>query len=217
MLPLPPAYGEYLQGRSAKFRNHLRRVEKKLATSGSIEVKQVTGETDLDDALRALLEVERASWKHEHGSSIAAVERQALFYADFAREALGAGRLHLQWMTLDGRPIAYNLGFLHGAAYHYLKTSYAAALRPLSPATVLRARLIEDLIGLGVTVFDFPGEPYSWEAQWTEHLRWRQTLSLYRSTIVGHLLALSARLRRPVPRTVEHLDPRSFGPSASHA
>jgi CelD/BcsL family acetyltransferase involved in cellulose biosynthesis len=211
-LPLPASYVEYLACRSGKFRNHLRRVEKKLQSAGTAAVRQVESPSGLEAALAALLEVERASWKHEHGSSIAAVERQAGFYADFARGAQDAGRLHLQSLHLDGRPAAYNLGYVEGGRYHYLKTSYDAALRPLGPATFLRARLIESLIAEGVTEIDFPGEPYEWEAQWTNVVRWHTTLALRGPTAIGRLLAVVSRLRhRPRERRVEHVDPRAAG------
>jgi len=215
-LSLPESYGEYLKGRSAKFRNYLKRMEKRLATAGPMDVREVRSTSDLDEALKALLQVEQASWKHEHGTSIAAIDRQSGFYADFARGAHAAGRLHLQWMRLNSKPAAYNLGYVDGSGYHYLKTSYDAALRPLGPATFLRARLIDSLIRRGITAFDFPGEPYAWEAQWTDQVRWRRTLAIYRSTVVGRLLALSARLRhRSRQRSVEHADPRSVHASAS--
>jgi CelD/BcsL family acetyltransferase involved in cellulose biosynthesis len=214
VLPLPSSYGEYLKSRSAKFRNYLRRVEKRLESAGATDVREVRSASDLDEALDALLQVEQASWKHEHGSSIAAIDRQARFYTDFARGAQAAGRLHLQWMQIDSKPAAYNLGYVHGGRYHYLKTSFDRALGPLGPATFLRARLIESLIRRGLSEFDFPGEPYEWEAQWTDQVRWRRTLAVYRSTMVGRLLALSSRLRhRPRPRKVEHADPRAISAS----
>ena len=37
-LPLPESYGEYLKGRRAKFRNYLKRMEKRLATAGPTDV-----------------------------------------------------------------------------------------------------------------------------------------------------------------------------------
>ena len=60
---------------------------------------------------------------------------------------MASGRLHLQWLTVGGREVAYNVGYLRDGQYHYLKTSYDAAFRAMSPSTYLRARLIEDLIG----------------------------------------------------------------------
>ena len=80
----------------------------------------------------------------------------------------------------------------------------------MSPATVLRARLIESLIARGIARLDFPGEPYEWESQWTNQVRRRVVLSVYPSTIRGRLLALVDRIRRrgAAGAGVAHVDPR---------
>jgi len=90
-----------------------------------------------------------------------------------------------------------------------LKTSYDAETRALSPATVLRARLIESLIQRGIVDFDFPGEPYTWESQWTDALRWRTVLNVYRRSPRALLLYGLERLKhRSSARTLQHIDPR---------
>ena len=211
VLELPPSFDDYLAGRSAKFRNHLKRSVRKLNEAGKVDVCELDHADAFEQAYDSLLRVERASWKQSHGTSIASVERQAGFYRDFGHAAFGNGRLHLQWLTLDTRPIAYNLGYMTGAGYHYLKTSYDAAYRPLSPATCLRARLVESLIARGVNRLDFPGEPYEWEAQWTDTIRWRLVCAIYPPTVRGRALAAFDRLRhwRKAARTLGHVDPRA--------
>lgn len=211
VLDLPSSYDDYLAGRSAKFRNHLKRSVRKLNEAGEVNVYELDQADAFEQAYEGLLLVERASWKQSHGTSIARVEHQAGFYRDFGQAAFGNGHLHLQWLTLDARPIAYNLGYMTRAGYHYLKTSYAAAYRPLSPATCLRARLVESLIARGVARLDFPGEPYEWEAQWTDTIRWRLVCAIYSPTVRGRALAVLDRLRhwRQPARTVGHMDPRA--------
>lgn len=210
VLDLPTSFDAYLHARSAKFRNHLRRVSRKLDEAGRVEVHRLRAEDDLDAAFDRLLDVERDSWKHAHGTAISAVDHQTGFYHDLMRGACDDGRLHLQWLTLDGRPIAYNLGYLTAAGYHYLKTSYVDDLRTHGPATVLRAHLVESLIADGVPRLDFPGDPYQWEAQWTETVRWRTVLSVYASTLRGRVLGALERLRPAPPvRALVHVDPRA--------
>lgn len=210
VLDLPRSYDAYLSARSAKFRNHLKRAERKLAGSGLLQVRELSDAGHFEAAFEAVLQVERTSWKHSFGSAITAVAHQAGFYRDFGREALGTGRLHLQWMTLNSRPIAYNLGYLTRAGYHYLKTSYDNAYRSLGPATVLRARLIENLCARGIARMDFPGEPYEWEAQWTDSVRRRVVLTVYPATIRGRLVKFvdDLRHRRQVKGGAMHVDPR---------
>ena len=211
MLDLPASFDQYFAERSAKFRNHLKRVERKLNEAGQVRIRELEHADAFDEAFDALLQVERASWKQSHGTSITAVDRQTGFYRDFARGALGTGRLRLQWLTLDALPVAYNLGYLTSSGFHYLKTSYDHELRSLGPATFLRARLLESLIAARVARFDFPGEPYEWEAQWTRSIRWRTVLSVYPKTLRGRTLATIDRLhhRGRAARRVTHVDPRA--------
>jgi CelD/BcsL family acetyltransferase involved in cellulose biosynthesis len=215
VLELPPSYDEYLAERSPKFRNHLKRVERKLQAAGTVEVHELNHVSRFDEAFGALLRVEQASWKQSHGTAITAVERQTGFYRHLAETALERDRIHLQWLTIAGRPIAYNLGYLTASGYHYLKTSYDHEFRPMSPATYLRARLIEGLVARGLGRLDFPGEPYEWEAQWTGTVRWRTVLSAYPRTVRGRMLATIDRLRHRdrSERRVTHVNPRaSHGP-----
>ena len=213
-LDLPGSFDAYLTTRGAKFRNHLKRVTRKLERAGRVSVHAVTDPSRLDPAYAALLEIERGSWKHATRSSIAAVPTQTAFYRELAAGALETGRLHLQWLTLDGRPLAYNLGYLTAAGYHYLKTSYVQESRPLSPSTYLRAQLVRELIDLGARQFDFPGEPYEWETQWATSLRPRTVLAAYPRSLRGRLLALRERVH-PLLRPAQARQARSGAPAPS--
>ena len=209
-LALPASFDEYFASRSAKFRNHARRTEKKLRRAGRVEEIEVTGPADFDRAYEAVLQVERASWKEPHGTSISAVREQAALYREWGRAASVSGQLHLHLLTLDGEPLAHNLGCIHRGTYYYLKTSYAARHRPLGPATFLRLALIRRLIARGVSTMDFCGTPYEWEQQWTSTYRWHHVLSIYADTLRGRLFsALDAWTHySSTGREVEHEDPR---------
>lgn len=199
-LPLPRTFDEYLAARSSKFRNHLRRVEKKLAATGELAVVTAGVEIGFDEAFEALLAIEAASWKHEHGTAISAIPHQAVFYREMSRRMQGAGRLHLTLLTRSAEPIAYNLGVVWRGQYAYLKTSYVESLKALGPSTVLRARLIARLIDEGLEALDFPAEPYEWEAQWAGDRRPHQSLVVYNRTLRAQAYAWAKRLkdaRRP--------------------
>jgi CelD/BcsL family acetyltransferase involved in cellulose biosynthesis len=204
-LPLPATFDDYLAARSAKFRNHARRMERKLRAAGTVSVIEAVAPAEFEAAYEALLAVERTSWKESRGLSIHAAPRRAAFFREWGRAAAAAGRLHLQLLTLGGEPIAHNIGYVRAGCYYYLKTSYAAAYRPLSPATFLRLRLIESLIARGITQVDMPGNPYDWERQWTSVTRAQVGLTVYPRTIRGRALAWldRRRLTRSAAQTAE--------------
>ena len=212
-LDLPGSYDDYLARRSPKFRNHLKRTTKKIEAAGHVEVSEVRTPQEFERAYEMLLEIERGSWKHERGTAISAVAHQAGFYRTMGRAAVDTGRLHLQVLTLDGAPLAHNLGFVHGGRYAYLKTSFDERQRALSPSTVLRARLIASLIARGCRLLDFPGEPYEWERQWTDTYHWHQTITIYNRTPNGVALRWLNKLKRePMARpALTHSNPFDIG------
>jgi CelD/BcsL family acetyltransferase involved in cellulose biosynthesis len=217
VLDLPTTFDAYLAARSSKFRNFLKRLDRRIHNAGAPRVTVVNRPDMLESAYRSLLAIEANSWKEAHGTAITAVTRQTGFYRDLCAAALDAGRLHLQFLELDGMPVAYNLGYLCDGCYSYLKTSYRADARALSPATYLRARLIESLIADGVNRVDFPGEPYEWEQQWTDTVRWHKVLTVYRGTPKSRVLAALERVRHrgKTGRHLAHIDPRSLRPVRS--
>ena len=213
-LPLPGSFEEYFASRSSKFRNYARRAEKKLRAAGRLEEAEFTTPSGFDDGYAALLQIERASWKHPHGTSIAAVPRQQAFYREWGRAIAAAGQLHLHILMLDGEPIAHNLGCIHRGCYYYLKTSYSASYRPSSPATFLRLSLVRRMIERGLTSIDFCGTPYEWEQHWADTYRWHHVLSIYAPTLRGRLFGLLDQWTHYASsgRQIEHEDPRSERP-----
>ena len=211
-LPLPASHDDYLASRSAKFRNHLKRAEKKLAAAGACALTLVRDGDDFEAAYRELLAIEAASWKHGHGTAISAVPHQTGFYRDLAESALRAGTLHLTFLRVNGVAVAYNLGLVANDCYYYLKTSVRDEHKSSGAATVGRAWLIRQLIGDGLPKFDFPAEPYEWERQWTSELRWHRSLLVYNRTANAGLLRLirfaRALLRRRGERDLVHSEAR---------
>jgi CelD/BcsL family acetyltransferase involved in cellulose biosynthesis len=117
-------------------------------------------------------------------------------------------------LYLDEKPVAYDLGVVTNGCFYYLKTSYDQEYRSLSPSTVLRSRVIESAIRAGLSYFDFPAEPYSWERQWADEARWHKSLLVFsrrvRARTAATLLAVRER-RKSIPseRIIDYADARA--------
>ena len=218
-LTLDRTFAGYLQRRSGSFRNALKRIERKLMSHGRVEIRSQDDFSDIDSAYEALLSIEQRSWKQAFGTSISVVSRQTTFYHRLCTLASTRKRLHLRFLYLDSRPVAYNLGFILNGTYSYLKTSYDHAERPLSPSTFLRARLLAELIGEGVQQFDFPAEPYEWECQWTDEMRWHRSLTLFAHSVNGFAYGVYRKARTLARRNdgqqVQYVNPRDSKPQRS--
>lgn len=218
-LTLDLTFKGYLLRRSGSFRNALKRIERKLMSHGHVEIRSQDDFPDIDKAYEALLSIEHRSWKEAHGTSISVVSRQTTFYHRLCALASQRNRLHLRFLYLNDRPVAYNLGVLLKGTYFYLKTSYDHAEKPLSPSTFLRARLLAELIGQGVQEFDFPAEPYEWERQWTDELRWHRSLTLFAPSLKGFAYGVYRKARTLAHRNdaqqVAYVNPRDSKPERS--
>ena len=212
-LDLRQSYQQYLATRGAKFRNYLRRKFRQFEATGKVKVLRAGKDLAVEHAYDHLLSIEERSWKHSHGTAISAVPRQSSFYRLLCEGTSRRGRLHLMLMYLDEVPVAFNLGITTGDRYSYLKTSFDESLRRFSPATILRAGLVETLIAEGVHSLDFPAEPYRWEEQWTDTLRWHLSVLVFNKTPRAMLYRLLVGLRDlwrgpQGEKRVRYIDPR---------
>jgi CelD/BcsL family acetyltransferase involved in cellulose biosynthesis len=215
VLRLPDTYETYLGQRSAKFRNHLKRVQKKVQAHRA-DVSVLVGERSpslFTDTFARMLEIEQASWKHADQWPMTADGAATHFYRQVFASAWAEGRLHVQFLVIDGQPAAYNLGYLVGDEYAYLKTTFASGFKHLGAATFLRGKLIEDLIARGIRLVDFAGEPYDWERQWTHEIRGHVMLTVYSGRLRSRVLEALERLRHA--RAVD--DVRAYGHEAGPA
>lgn len=215
ILDLRQGYDAFLRARSGKFRNYLKRKTRQLAALGQVEVRRAGRDMSLADAYEDLLAVDSRSWKQANGSAIPARPEQRAFYRLLGEGALRHDRLHLTLLYLDGRPIAFNYGLTLRDTYYYIKTSFDEEFRRVSPATVLRAQLVRSLVEEGIQVLDFPAEPYQWEEQWTDQMRWHRSILLFNRTPRGLFYRAVIGLRDAFRRRaddgdVRYVDPRSL-------
>lgn len=198
-LELPDSYEQYLSQRSGKFRNYLKRMTKKIAKQGNIKYINLNNDDNIDEVFSTIVAIETNSWKESHGTSITAIDRQKNFYKMLCQYEHKEKRLHLSFLYIDKKPIAYNMGIISNGTYYYLKTSYDSTFRNLSPSTVLRAELIKSLIEENNAVFfDFPGEPYEWEQQWTSILRWHKSYVIFNNSIKAKLFSFMSILKNKI-------------------
>lgn len=195
-LNLDSTYNDYLKKRADKFRNYLRRMEKKIKNKGYyVEFIKFQDRNNFSDAYNQVLYIEKESWKHKHGTAITSTEKSTNFFRILCESASEREWLHLFILKLNNEPIAYDMGFVKSKKYFYLKTSFNEKFREVSPSSILRAKLIEELIQEDVKEFDFVGEPYEWERQWTEELRWHKSLLIYNKTYKAKLFSLYHSLK----------------------
>lgn len=202
--PLNKKYNEYLQERTAKFRNNLKRWERRIKELGCVEIHKHQDPKTISNIYKELIYIEDKSWKKIHRTSISDVKRQREFYEILCQEAMERGWLHLYFLYFNQEPVAYNMGLIKNKKYKNLKTSFDERFRSENLSSFLRAKLIENLIEDEVEEFDFHGEPYEWQREWACGLRWHKTLIVYNNTINGKILSMYNKARYWVKERKKH-------------
>lgn len=154
---LPKTWDEYFGGLSSKFRNNLRRAEKRLAQEGAATLERYRplgaahGDADPRWPLyEACVEVARRSWQ---GQSTTGTTLSHAEVADFFREthvlAAQQGALDMTVLRLDGRAVAFAYNYHAAGSIYGLRMGYDPAWSHCGVGAVLMAWTLRDSIARG--------------------------------------------------------------------
>ncbi len=163
------SWATYLAARGGALRETVRR---KLKRSGDTIFRIVTGGEDLEPAIAGYEDVYARSWK--------VPEPFPRFNATMMREAAAAGTLRLGLLASGETVIAAQIWIVANGAAMVTKLGHDEAFKPLSPGTVLTARMIQHFIDTeAVRELDFGRGDDPYKQLWTTQRRPR----------IGYLLA----------------------------
>jgi CelD/BcsL family acetyltransferase involved in cellulose biosynthesis len=122
--------------------------------------------------------------------------RFTAFHRDIACQLLALGQLRMQWIELDGRPVAAEYSFVGGSTVYYYQGGFEPELADERPGWLSFAISLRGAIEEGYRAYDFlrGDEPY--KASWGATQR-----PLARVRIVGR--QKSARVRFSTSRACE--------------
>ena len=134
-------------------RKELRRQARRLGETGTVEARTLAAGEDPEPWLAQFLSLERAGWKGEEQSALASDAARREFFESICRAAHARGRLLLQGLFLDGRPIAMKCSFLALPGAFAFKIAFDEQLARFSPGVQLELQNVAAL-------HDLPG--WSW-------------------------------------------------------
>jgi CelD/BcsL family acetyltransferase involved in cellulose biosynthesis len=139
-LSLGGSWDAYLAGRSANFRQQVRRRERKLQREHTVRFRLVIDPIRLQGDLDVLFALHRARW----GGGRTAFLRWERFHREFAGVALQQGWLRLWLLDLDDRPVAAWYGFRYAGVESYYQAGRDPARVDESLGFVLLAHTIRE-------------------------------------------------------------------------
>lgn len=129
---------------SPGFRKEARRLRKRLAEKGRLELRVLRTEREFGAWFTQFLELEASGWKGLRGSgtAIALSSDESGFLARAWQEGMRRGRLQLIGLFLDDRPVALSADLLAADGGYHFKIAYDEAEAHYSPGVQLELELI---------------------------------------------------------------------------
>ncbi|MES2158631.1 MAG: GNAT family N-acetyltransferase [Pseudomonadota bacterium] len=121
----------------SKKRKELRRLQKRLAESGTVETRLLADRGELARWCADFLALEASGWKGREGTALSCKPADAAFFRAACAAAFDAGRLHMLRIDLDGRAIAMLANFRHGTGAFSFKIAFDEALGRFSPGVLI--------------------------------------------------------------------------------
>ena len=202
VLPTTAGWDRYMETLSPKRRWFLRNRLKRLSKLGRVSLETISDGPELSQALQDGFRLEAAAWKGKAGTAIVCDPAIHRFYTTLAQRAATRGWLRLQFLTVDGRRVAFAYCLAFEQRIYLLKPGFDPDYAAFSPGSLLFYLALQDChAASSVVLYDFLGYDDEWKRQWADDFVDHQTLFLYAKRPLTRLdhytrFALLPRLRR---------------------
>ncbi len=171
---------DYFDARDKKVRKNWDYFERRLQKEGSVGLIEIADGQGLDQAVLDALEIEKSSWKGDHGTAISASAAETRFYLDLAQAMSRRQNFRLYFLALDGKKIAFDYCLSYKQSFNVLKTGYDPAFSKNSPGRVLHKTVLRGLYrDGGYSIYDLLGARDAWKEEWTQTVQTLLRLRLY--------------------------------------
>ena len=172
---LPARWDDYLATFSKKRRQALRyavRDFERWAGPGRWRRHHATDTSSLEAGLKILVDLHSRRWVADGEEGAFSSRRFRAFHEAAAREALAAGTLDLNWITVGDEPVAVQYNLIDGKAVRF----YQCGRNPDVPKQVrlgifMLVLSIQDAIARGCSEFDFLGGEAPYKSLFATHTR----------------------------------------------
>lgn len=186
-LPIEGSWDSFMKRKSARFRKNARYYAKQLRSKGRLETVRVRRTDDPVGLMNRIVAVDRRGWK---AGWVARPENRGLM-SDLLTICNENGWLDIFFEELDGVPISYLFMIRFKGKAYAMFTAYRLEHASDSPGFFSFSHALEQLFQeQDVHEVDFLSS-YEYLRRWTDHLRKRYLVTLYRGGLSGQAVRLS--------------------------
>jgi CelD/BcsL family acetyltransferase involved in cellulose biosynthesis len=176
----------WMAGTSPKFRAHLRRTRRQLEEQGVVSLTHYNAADPA--AVARFYDLEASGWKGTEGTAIKCDPRTLHFYNSVASVAAQQGYFSLDFLEVNGKPIAGNLAFNFCGRYLLVKSAYDESFSRYGPGQLLLHAVLNESSQRGLHELDFVG-PATWkQSRWASARRTNYRVFIFRKGLYGSLL-----------------------------
>jgi CelD/BcsL family acetyltransferase involved in cellulose biosynthesis len=182
-------FDTYWTGRPKKKRHNMKWALGRIKKAGSVGFEISQPEDDPLAWTERLFDLAGRTWQASEGTGLNQPPRDE-FYRDMIRTFLPQGRLKIYILTLDGRDVAFFLGYAQQGVFYVFKTGYDREYQQVYPGLILLKHLLDDCFADDeVGLLDFiTSKPLF--ATWTDATAPLCDLLVYHHTLRGRLMSL---------------------------
>jgi CelD/BcsL family acetyltransferase involved in cellulose biosynthesis len=153
--PVMQVAGREEEARKATRKESLLRNENGFKKMGDLRVTQHRHAAEVLPQLPAFFDQHQRRWNATDTPSAFNDEKQKRFYEALVQAMGDGGMLRFTRVELDGRPLAFHLGFACGGRYIYYKPTMETDIDKRSPGQVMLRHVLLDAIEDAARVLDF--------------------------------------------------------------
>lgn len=147
------SWENYYQSLSKRFRKQLRYFQNKFKEIGEIKFVLFKSPTEIKENLHHVLDIEKRSWKWQKGVSINSIGYKN-FFKEFPEQVCHLEWVHLWFLELNGKYIAYDMNICYRDKVINWKGSYDEKFSDFGPGQLLLEKELEYYMNNSISEFN---------------------------------------------------------------
>lgn len=192
---LPDDSEALMKALPSRLRTAIRSARRSLIGSHAVEFGMITRQDDLPAALEALYRNHASRWQAKGEGGVFVDPRKREFYAALSERLLKAGTLRFYFLKVDSKTVAQQFCFEHSGTVLLLQEGFDIEWASHNVGNVLRAMVLEHLIGSNVRVYDFLAGVSRHKRHWSNAVENDLHIRSFRRTLTGRLAHGFAQLK----------------------
>jgi CelD/BcsL family acetyltransferase involved in cellulose biosynthesis len=187
-----------LKALPSRLRTAIRSARRDLARHHDVEFGMLHRQQDLPEALESLYRNHASRWQAKGEQGVFVDPRKREFYAALSRKLLNTDSLRFYYLKVDGRTVAQQFCFEHSGTVLLLQEGFDMAWAASNVGNVLRAMVLEHLVGREVHAYDFLAGMSRHKRHWSNSVANDLHVRSFRRTLTGRVLHGLVQLKHSI-------------------